>query len=290
MNHDHGVAAVVGPYQYDLDDDIQIRLETQLRTLHQLDLWRAARKCHTALESCPAPARMLRNLLTPLEEEHILQCKYCREAISAISFFTLRRWVYRLREWLHHARPALLSWMRTITRRLAPVVFELMFLLAGVYAMYAHKWPLKRLDRVIDPATAAQEREVLKLLRSLEQELRSSKATQTASHVQVQQTGPQTQPHRTTEAKRGTSGVSSEPNRLLAGKRIDPQTEARLDILTEQERQLLLLPEADFESRKAKMLEFLSIYDDFLTKRTQFAASNTEGWRRMNVADFSADR
>jgi predicted RNase H-like nuclease (RuvC/YqgF family) len=118
-------------------DEAFDRIRPQLEAIQELRLWRAARLMTPEPPGCPPRPRVLRQMLSRDEEDHVRACPYCTQALKSVRYRSIKgrfeRLERRWQEW-KQTRPSLYVRMFQGTT-LAAVMVALALLVS--YSMFA---------------------------------------------------------------------------------------------------------------------------------------------------------
>jgi hypothetical protein len=259
------------------------RIEEQIRAVHQLELWRAAREAVMQNINCPTRPRFLKGLLTPAEQEHVLFCSHCQVTQRSIPFFELRRHLRRLNMWrvsqVHHSS-AFLNRHKKVT--LFPLMAQLLLLIVGVYfvnlTLSARSSTNTRevsseasLDAVRSMIDQTDEQLLLEKIDGLQNEILHLKKAQ---NLHNQRAALLMQIRR----KTGSGSAEARPQ--------EAQFVLRCDT-ADQRASLWCLPSKEIKRRQEAIENYLRVYKDFAAKRESFTIKNRETVPRGRAQGFS---
>jgi hypothetical protein len=279
--HQHRPPAVPNGGLTVFDDNI----EERIRAVHQLEVWRAARRAAISQNSnCPTRPRFLKGLLTPAEEEHVLSCKDCQETKGSIRWFALRRNLQRLDVWRVNQVQRVHAFVgRHKKASLFPLIAQLLVLLVGVYLVNATLSARSStnmselsaeasLDAARSIAAQSDEELLFQKIDSLQAEivrLKKAQALQYLRAVQLQQISRM--------SGSGTGRTAPQEARFVL----------RCDAPDQRASNLWCLPSKEIERRQEAMVKFLRVYKEFAAKRESFTMKSRETVPRGKTQGFT---
>jgi len=256
------------------DFDINV-IEQQIRAVHQLEVWRAAREAYPVdeVDTCPTRPRFLKGVLTPAEEEHLVLCSRCQDTIRTIPFYQLRSALRRLHRWHIDAvqkAAAFVDRHKAVT--LIPTAIQLVVFLTCVHVVHlgmeAITAPQNRVDGsgpvlsvdltngIMNTTTSADQQQLLKTISRLQKEITDLRKS----------------------AERYRRTMVREQRGIATAENVQVQFVGSLptcNTVEERHNSVWCLPSAEINRRQEAISNYLYLYRAFEAERENFAIHNS---------------